>query len=362
MSTATSALSAEIALDLLEGELAVELPGHVRAFARAHAEGRPPPAAPLLARLASTLATARDAIEHDELADRGFAMLRLVAPLVIEDDPAVAAARAKPPSWPNLAELTRARDAAAQLRFGRTMIELAHLLHGGAAASPDEPAALGAPVAGWHERGPAADAASIQDAWQAIAARLGVAGNVRIDRSAQARPRAFVVEPKREVVIVVPQLVDTPAARFAVLHELGHAVCALALPGGLPRAVDEAAAAYVAMLAEPPSILPPRWTSDLAGEARARRTRLAAALDRVERALPDGGGDRDGVTRALAALGDPATPAWALWHDPGTQASYVAADAIATRLRRDLGASPPRGQLAAALAAERDRIDRSIRL
>ena len=116
------------------------------------------------------------------------------------------------------------------------------------------------------------------------------------------------------------------------------------------------------MLAEPPSCLPPRWTSDLAGEARARRTRLAAALDRVERALPDGGADRGGVARALAALGDPETPAWALWHDPGTQAAYVAADTIASRLRRDLGTSPPRGQLVAALVAERDRIDRAIRL
>ncbi len=356
------AVSAEIALDLLEGELATELPGHVRAFARAHAEGRPPPAAPLLARLASTLATAREAIEHDDLADRGFALLRLVAPLVIEDDPAVCAARARTPSWPNLAELARARDAAARLRFGRGMIELAHVLHGGAPAGVAEPEPLGDPVPGWNDRGPAADAAAIRDAWQAIAARLGVAGNVRIDRSALARPRAFIVEPRVEVVIVVPEVVDTPAARFAVLHELGHAACALALPGGLPRAVDEAGAAYVAMLAEPPSCLPPRWASELAGEARARRTRLAAALDRVERALPDGGGDRGAVARALAALGDPATPSWALWHDPGTQAAYVAADAIATRLRRDLGTSPPRGQLAAALAAERDRIDRAIQL
>src|SRR5689334_1618616 len=99
------ALQAELALDLLEGELAVELPPHMRAFARAHAEGRPPPAAPLLARLASTLKTARDACMHDFIADRGLALLRLVLPLVIEDDPAVTAARAAPPTWENLATL-----------------------------------------------------------------------------------------------------------------------------------------------------------------------------------------------------------------------------------------------------------------
>jgi hypothetical protein len=355
-------LDAEMALDLLEAELAVELPGHMRAFARAHAEGRPPPAAPLVARLTSTLETVRAACGFGELADRGLALLRLVAPLVIEDDRAVAAARSKAPSWPALAELARARDAAAQQRFGCGMIELAHVLHGGAPASGDEPEPLGPTVEGWHARGPAADASAIQDAWQAIAARVGVSGVLRVDRSREARPRAFIVEPKREVVIVVPEVVDTPAARFAVLHELGHVVAAFAVGDGLPRAVDEAAAAYVAMLAEPPSCLPPRWASELATEARARRTRLAAALDRVERALPDGGEDRGGVTRALAALGNPATPSWALWHDPGTQAAYVAADRIATRLRRDLGTNPPRGQLAAALTAERDRIDQSIAL
>ena len=42
------ALQAELAIDLLEGELAIELPPHMRAFARAHADNRPPPAAPLV--------------------------------------------------------------------------------------------------------------------------------------------------------------------------------------------------------------------------------------------------------------------------------------------------------------------------
>jgi len=42
-------------------------------------------------------------------------------------------------------------------------------------------------------------------------------------------------------------------------------------------------------------------------------------------------------------------PPWALWHDPGAQAAYVAAEAVAERLRRDLGPNPPRGQWSRAL-------------
>src|ERR671913_367864 len=91
-------LQAEMALDLLEGEPPAELPAPMRAFARAHAEGRPPPPAPLVARLASSLETARNACMHDVLADRGLALLRLVAPLMIEDDPLVTTTRAEPPS------------------------------------------------------------------------------------------------------------------------------------------------------------------------------------------------------------------------------------------------------------------------
>ena len=123
-------LQAEMALDLLEGELAAELPAHMRAFARAHAEGRTPPAAPLVARLASSLQTARNACMHDLLADRGLALLRLVAPLMIEDDPLVVAARAEPPSWDGLARLTTARDAVARTRFGTRAIEILHRMHG----------------------------------------------------------------------------------------------------------------------------------------------------------------------------------------------------------------------------------------
>jgi hypothetical protein len=406
---ARDALDAELALELLEGELAAELPAHMRAFARAHADGRATPAAPLVARLASTLATARTARGYDALAERGLALLRLVVPLVIEDDPAVAAARAQPPSWAGLAELTAARDAVARTRFGYGAIELLHRLHGVADVGPpvapppaaaettaegrahvprndgtaserrlddtqddamlselaehgsievreiDDPTntqkTVLSPVEAWNAHGHALDQRAIADVWQAISSRFGIAGSVRIDRTSRATSRTFVVVPRVEVVVVVPAEVDTPAARFAVLHELGHAAAALLLAPGVPRVLDEAVASYIARLAEPPSWLPARWATELAVGARRRRGAIAALLDDIERALPE--------------VPDPppaARPPPALWHDPGAQAAYVGAETIADRLRAQLGANPPRGQLARALVAERDRIDRRARV
>jgi hypothetical protein len=80
----------------------------------------------------------------------------------------------------------------------------------------------------------------------------------------------------------------------------------------LPRAVDEAAAAYAARAMESPEH---PWHSPLAAEARVRRTALAALLAAIER----------GAARPPAGV----KPPWALWHDPGAQASYVRAEQIA---------------------------------
>ena len=342
-------LHAEMALDLLEAELAAEMPAHMRAFARAHADGRPTPAAPLVARLASSLHTARNACMHDVLADRGLALMRLVAPLMIENDEFVTVARADNPSWDGLVPLAKARDLIARDRFNCSMVELIHRLHGVPAERAEHDAA-GPAIEGWHTPDTPFEPAAVLDVWNAIASRFGVTGTGRVDRSDKAHPRAFVVEPTVEVIIVVPAVIDTPAARFAVLHELGHAVVALALPAGTPRVVDEAAASYIARLAEPPSWLPPRWSTPLAIVARRRRTALAAMLDDVERALP-----------ALADVPG-ARPPWALWHDPGAQAAYVGAEMIADRLSADLGPNPPRAQLVRALEAERARIDHRTRV
>ena len=380
-----------MALDRIDDELRAELPAHMRAFARAHCEGRVPPAAPLAARLDSTLQTAIAACADEDLFDRGLALLRLVAPIAIEDDPMVAAARRQTPTWAGLAELSRARDAAAWARFGISAIEVFHTLHGtldliaerGIDRSPHSLigsavtlATLGSPrrggnpcrgtqpgmagvidgddpgpaVEGWQTPDSVCDATALQDVWTALAARLGLTGSVRIDRAERARPRTFVVEPRQEVIVVAAAIIETPADRFALLHELGHAAAALVLDPGVPRVLDEAVAAYVARFIEPPSWLPTRWLSDLAEAARQRRVAIAAMLDRIERALPE-----------LPHTPGP-TPPWALWHDPGASASYVAAEVIADRLRKDLGPNPPRGQFARALAAERDQIDRRTRI
>lgn len=331
-------LEVELALDRLDGELAVELPAHVRAFARAHADGAPPPPAPLVARLASTRETARRAGMHEVLADRGLALLRLVAPIAIESDPAVVAARAEPRSWPGLQRLAAARDAAALAMFGERAVAFAHRLHG-VGTRLEAAGEVPARIDGWHARDVSLSHADLDAAWETIANRFGVSGAIRIERSATAHPRTFVVAPGREVIVVVPAVIETPAARFAVLHELGHAVIALAQAAPVPRVIDEAVAAYVARFAEPPSWLPPPWPSELAVAARARRLALAKLLDALECALP--------------ALGVPpsTSPPWALWHDPGAQAAYVAAEALADRMRDELGAQPHRGPLVATLRA-----------
>jgi hypothetical protein len=336
--------ASHVALELLEQELASELPGHMRAFARAHAEGRSPPPAPLIARLASSLDTVLAALPDERVADRALALLRLLVPMAIESDPAVAAVRGHDPTWDGLSALADARNSVCRDRFAMTAITLMHRLHG----TPDaavEIEAPGPPIEGWMDRGQAIDTVALDDVWHAIAARFALTGSVRIDRSATASPRTFVIEPQREVIVVVPMVIDSPYACYTVLHELGHAAIALVQPPGIPRVLDEAAASYIARLGEPPSRLPPRWVSDLAVDARLRRFALAAMLDDVERSLPD-------VPRLPGRVPPPA-----LWNDPGAQASYVAAEAIAERLRKDLGTNPPRGQFARALAAERGRID-----
>jgi hypothetical protein len=337
-------VSVELRLDRIEAEVANELPPHMRTFARAYARGTALPPAPDVLHRPLTLATARAALAHPVLADRGLALLRLVAPLAIECDPGVVAAFAAPPTWDSLSALAAARDAAAIARFGRRAIEVMHALHGSSVPASAGVPALPPPVAGWREPdGIALDVPAISHAWDAIRARHGVDGAVRFERTAAARPRTFVVQPHGEVVVVVPADLAAPAARFAVLHELGHVLAAFALSAGIPRIVDEAAAAYIARAIEREG---EPWFSPAAAAARVRRGALARMLDRVERALP--------------AIGErPAEqPPWALWHDPGAQAAYGAAEAMADAIEHDIGPAPAPGALAAALCAQREQIDR----
>ena len=347
-------MSVELRLDRIEAELANELPPHMRSFARAYARGEALPPAPDVLQRKPTLATARAALAHPILADRGLALLRLVAPIAIEADPEVAVARAAAPTWYALSALAQARNAAATALFGLRAVDLLHRLHGsatGATGEPAAPPALPPPVAGWSEPdGLTLDNAAISHAWDAIRAHHGVTGAVRFERTERARPRTFTVQPRGEVIVVIPAQITTPAARFAVLHELGHVLAALAMPAGVPRVVDEAAAAYLARSIERAGEAEGAWYSAAAGLARSRRGILARVLDHIERHVED----------APPAIGDrPAErPPWALWHDPGAQASYVAAEAMADAIEHQLGTTPAPGALAEVLAAQREQIDR----
>jgi hypothetical protein len=342
-------LAVEHRLDAIEAELAGSLPSHMRRFAQAYAAGQPWPAAPDVVLRASTLAAAHAALAHPVVADRGLAVLRLAAPIAIEADAGVAAARAARVSWDALAALAAARRDAARARWGRPALDVLHALHGtseaaGGIALPPLPP----PVAGWFAPdGDALEDRAIERAWQALAARHGVAGVVRFAR-ALGPPRTFVVQPGREAVVVVPAQVASPAARFAVLHELGHAVAALAVPAGLPRVLDEAAASYTARAIEQPG---DDWYSAAAGPARQRRLLLARILDRIERQIDCGA---PAIAERPAEL-----PPWALWHDPGAQAAYVAAEPLADALEAAVGPAPVPGALARVLGDHRARIDRA---
>ena len=324
MAAACDLLAAELALDHLEAALAVELPGHLRAFAAAHAAGSPPPPAPPSTR---RIAAVQHALAHPILADRALALARLVFPIAIDDDYRVVAARAVARTWDAWEALAAARDAATRERFGIGFIALIHRLYGVDRAVVDVP--WPAPLEGWHD---AAASIEIDAAWRELAARHGARGTIQLVH-AEVHARTFVIEPMQHVIVVAPTAASL-ATKFAVLHEFGHALGGLLVPAGVPRVVDEAAASYIARGLE--------REHELAVHARQRRLQLAMALDAVE--------------RGARAARPTAYPPWALWHDPGAQAAYVEAEAIADRW-----CSEPRA-LAHAITRERARIDATTSL
>ena len=344
MTAACDLLEVELALDRIDAELAAELPAHMRAFAKAHAMNAPSPPAPAVLHRSSTLATAQNALAHPVLQDRGLALARLVVPIAIDDDRRVVAARHADPTWDALAALAAARDAAARERFGADFVSTMHRFYGVTIQPRDVP--WPATLHAWHA--PDGVQAVIDDIWQALFEQHGASGSVEFRRAA-VRPRTFVIEPMRHVLVLVPDKVTSPAARFAVLHELGHALVALLAPAGVPRVIDEAAASFVARAIEDAAH---PWYSAHAHAARERRLQLACALDAIERAMTAARGDstsadRDAPTRPTER------PPWALWHDPATQAAYVEAEAIADRW------CASRESLVTLIAAERARIDSS---
>ncbi len=344
-----------------------ELPAHLRAFAAAHAAGTAPPPAPIRLASPAALAVLRRglAVSDVDVHAAALALLRIAAPLAIDSAPGVIAARlaaAATPTWADLHALHAARDVAASRWFGAPHLAVRQALFGVTATAGHDGGAWPARLDAWHAPDGAA-AVDPEAAWRVIAVRYGASGDVRILRSIGARPRAFVVDPGREVIVVVPARADTPVARFEILHELGHAVAALVGPVGLPRVLDEAVAATVARWQEFPTALPPGWHSPLAAEARVRRGRIARRLAAIEAAPaaagahavehatsePPAGSERSQPPAPWAASGL-TVPPWALWHDPGAQAAYACAETVAQAwadadvdLNAELQRTGPRG-------------------
>lgn len=320
-------LDLELMLDRISGQLDDELRRHVDGFARAYAAGTPLPPAPDLAGRASTAAVAKRALAFPALKVRAVKLLRLVAPILIERDAGVAAARSGEPTWAGLRALSAARDAVAMARFKRPALDVLHLL-GGVRDASEATLEIPAAIPGWTTTDHILEDRAIDDAWWYLADLGGGSAALEIIRSDVARPRFFILDHGSNGIAVVPKTIDTPAKRFAVLHELGHAFLNVQSTYAWPRALDEAGASYVARLMEAPDLIPGRWYSPLATAARARRTQIARVLDTVE--------------RTIQQPPDPpfARTPWALWHDPYAQAAYVRAEAIADDLWARLG--PPR--------------------
>ncbi len=325
-------LEVEMALDRVEAQLEPELRNHMRAFAEAYAAAAPIPPAPDIAGRASTASIGRRALAHAELAVRGAKLLRVVAPIVIERDAAVAAARAAEPTWDNYLALSQTRNAVARARFGRSAISILHRLNG--VADPGDANDVPAPVAGWNAvETPLSDGA-IDEVWDVLDERYEVIRRPEIMRSDTARPRMFIDQAGSSGTVVIPRTIDTPAKRFAVLHELGHAVLNLSSSYEWSRVYDEAVASLVARLMETEGELPAGWYSPHAAAARARRTEIARWLAAIER---QAFGD-EGAARTPPFERAP----WALWHDPAAQAAYVAAETLADRIDAGFAAGAPR--------------------
>ncbi len=169
-------------------------------------------------------------------------------------------------------------------------------------------------------------AANVATVWLALALRyeipeaLASAVSFRFDA---LHGQCSVVVPGCVVAVSV-RSGSSAAAWHECLHELGHAVVALCCTHDVPRAVDEAAADIIAAqlvrFASTQGPGPLDCFADLvqvASYMRQHRNDIAQRLAAAE---------ASGHPIATAA------PPWALWHDPGAQAAYVAASQLATPL------------------------------
>lgn len=298
-------LATELALDRIEGLLAVELPAHVRAFAAAYAEGRAAPPAPTVLTEPATLAAVRAALADPAFAPRARTLWRLCALVPV----ATAVGPVEPAGWDELRALAGRRNAAARARWGTDFLALAHDVYEvGAIELRDTGPARTPPIGA--EAG-AVTRDGILALWRELTELAPPAIVV-----ADARPRTFAVRPGEAIVVVRADA--TVAAWSAVAHELGHAWVAIA-GLELPRTLDEAVAITASRILE--------RREPAAARVHARHETLAHALAAIERDLY---GTSPACPLPVAGCQSPVqetllSPPWALWHDPGAQAAYVAA-------------------------------------
>ena len=113
---------------------------------------------------ASTAAIARRALAFPALTVPAVWLLRLVAPILIERDASVAAARSGEPTWTGLRALSAARDAAAMARFRLPAMDVLHRLAGVREAS-EATLALPPAIPGWTATDHVLEDRAIEDAW-----------------------------------------------------------------------------------------------------------------------------------------------------------------------------------------------------
>ena len=323
-----SAFDTELALDRLEARLARDLPAYLAAAAVAYARGTKTLAAAPVITSADT-AVVNTARATPELRARARHVVRLIAPLVIEADPEVTRRREGPRTWEGLRPLMLARDAVSVARFATPYALLVRQLAGSVLPPPPppgwgritDPAAVPPHPEGWREPSTfVVDDDAIRSLWATL--RTQGMGELSIERSATAHPRTFVIERGVRATIVVPAVLASPAHRFSVLHELGHAWLWLrpeARTREWPRALDEACAGYFAHKLEHPAALPPRWFHPAAERAAKRRGILTHLLHHLEEVAL-------GAPAELPRHALPPAPPWALWHDMLAQEAYLSAE------------------------------------
>lgn len=323
----------ELALDELEAALADEQPA---AWER--------PRRQLVARAVATQGLRRRALQ----------LVQAHAIAWVDQTAIVLAARLAAPSWAAYARLRAALEVAASQAFEADWAQVVRWAMGVPAAALPPPAPIRPPALRWidEHRGDAA-AAGAALPWQRVVAALAAHTRPLLRpyqlelRFAPAHPRTRVRwqpgsggQPTAHLAITLRDDRDTPRAWFQLLHELGHALAAMICPGAwLPRAVDEAAAAWLCRhLEEPgsfPALPPHAYDAALHGGERLRRHAVAVALAHLEEhpaearesgpaTAPEGGG-------APASNAAQAQLPWALWHDAGAQPAYLHAETLADK-------------------------------